>query len=105
MLSISSSRPRLMPSTGGVSRHGQLVFARGISSTAPAQKGRRGGASALMPKRSGPARRKAPGMGKKKKPKVHGAPLSRVNKYKRLEQESKAKMEAMKAISPEDQAM
>lgn len=57
-----------------------------------------------MPKRSGPTRRKAPGMGKKTKPKVHGAPLSRVNKYKRLEEESKAKLEAMKAISPEDQA-
>lgn len=93
-----------MPSSGGVSRHAQLVLARGISSTAPAQKGRRGGSSALMPKRSGPTRRKAPGMGKKKKPKVHGAPLSRVNLYKRLEEESKAKLEAMKAISPEDQA-
>ncbi|CAM9573603.1 unnamed protein product [Laminaria digitata] len=104
LLSMSSSRSRLMPSTGGVSRHGQLVLGRGISSTAPAQKGRRGGASALMPKRSGPTRRKAPGMGKKTKPKVHGAPLSRVNKYKRLEEESKAKLEAMKAISPDDQA-
>lgn len=48
-----------------------LTIARSISSTAFAQKGRRGGASALMPKRSHPTRRKVPGEGKKKKPKVH----------------------------------
>ena len=46
------------------------VRAKGICSTAPAWKGRRGGASALMPKNSGRFRRKAPGAGKKKKPKV-----------------------------------
>lgn len=48
-----------------------LTIARSISSTAFAQKGRRGGASALMPKRSRPMRSKVPGEGKKKKPKVH----------------------------------
>ncbi|CBN74088.1 conserved unknown protein [Ectocarpus siliculosus] len=78
--------------------------ARDISSTAPAWKGRRGGASALMPKRSGPVRRKIPGAGKKKKPKVHGAPMSRIHRDQRLEADGKAQMEAMKAISPEDRA-
>ncbi|CAN0080774.1 unnamed protein product [Ectocarpus fasciculatus] len=78
--------------------------ARDICSTAPAWKGRRGGASALMPKRSGPLRRKVPGAGKKKKPKVHGAPMSRIHRDQRLEEDGKAQMEAMKAISPEDRA-
>ncbi|CAM9188715.1 unnamed protein product [Ectocarpus sp. 4 AP-2014] len=78
--------------------------ARDICSTTPAWKGRRGGASALMPKRSGPVRRKIPGAGKKKKPKVHGAPMSRIHRDQRLEADGKAQMEAMKAISPEDRA-
>lgn len=82
---------------------GHRRLSRGISSTAPVWKGRRGGASALTPKRSGPVRRKAPGVGKKKKPKVHGAPMSKINTEKRLAAESKLKFEALKALPTEEQ--
>lgn len=84
--------------------NGQRTNIRRISSTAPAWKGRRGGASALMPKRSFPVRRKVPGEGKKKKPKVHGAPMSKIRRLQRLDEESKQQFEAIKAISPEDHA-
>eukprot|EP00903_Cladosiphon_okamuranus_P021987 g20217.t1 len=57
-----------------------------------------------MPKNSGRFRRKVPGAGKKKKPKVHGAPMSRIYRDQRLEEDAKAQMEAMKAIPPEERA-
>lgn len=62
------------------------VRAKGICSTAPAWKGRRGGASALMPKKSGRIRRKVPGAGKKKKPKVccFGVGMQLDSKYQAL---------------------
>ncbi|CAM9164248.1 unnamed protein product, partial [Hapterophycus canaliculatus] len=78
--------------------------ARGICSTAPVWKGRRGGASALMPKKSGPFRRKTPGAGKKKKPKEHGAPMSRIHRDQRIEEDAAAKLAALKAIPAEDRA-
>ena len=80
------------------------VIARGICSTSSVWKGRRGGASALMPKRTRPIRRRVPGEGKKKKPKVHGAPMSRINRDRQLEEEAKIKLEAMAAIPPEMKA-
>lgn len=69
--SLLSPRPRL--AVAGTSSTVRVLLCpntRGICSTAPVLKGRRGGASALMQKKSGPLRRKVPGAGKKKKPKV-----------------------------------
>lgn len=82
----------------------RLAIARGICSTSPAWKGRRGGASALISKRTRPFRKKAPGDGKKKKPKVHGAPMSNIYRERELEERAKKKIEAMASIPPEEQA-
>lgn len=90
---------RLSPSL-----YSRLAIARSISSTSPAWKGRRGGASALIPKRTRPFRKKVPGEGKKKKPKVHGAPMSNIYRERELEEEAKKKIEAMASIPPEEQA-
>lgn len=75
-LGLSTCRSPLHPprlAVGGTSSAVRVLLSptrRGICSTPPNWKGRRGGASALMPKSSGPPRRKVPGAGKKKKPKV-----------------------------------
>lgn len=84
--------------------HVTTVTTRGICSSAPAWKGRRGGSSALLPRRSRPGRQKVPGEGKKKKPKEHGTLMSRIAADKKLDEAALKKLEEMRALSPEHQA-
>ncbi|CAM9961263.1 unnamed protein product [Ectocarpus fasciculatus] len=69
---------------------------RGIASSSPCCKGRNGGSSVLRPK---PTRSstKMPGAGKKKKPKVHGAPFSRIAKNRRDDEKAKRQAERLKS--------
>lgn len=79
------------------------MFSRGIVTvTAPVRKGRKGGSSALLPKTTRPALPKASGKGKKKKPKVHGAPLSRIIRDQQLDEKAKRYIERFKTIKLDD---
>ncbi|CAN0312325.1 unnamed protein product [Ectocarpus sp. 12 AP-2014] len=72
-----------------------MVSTRGIASSGPCCKGRKGGFSGLRPK---PITRstKVPGAGKKKKPKVHGEPFSRIAKNRKDEERAKRQAERLK---------
>lgn len=79
------------------------MFSRSIVTvTAPVRKGRNGGSSALLPKTARPALSKASGKGKKKKPKVHGAPLSRIIRDRQLDEKAKRDIERFKTIKLDD---
>lgn len=79
------------------------MLSRGIVAvTAPVWKGRKGGSSALLPKTVRPALPKAAGKGKKKKPKVHGAPLSRIIRDQQLEEKARRDLERFKTIKLDD---
>ncbi|CAM9284127.1 unnamed protein product [Ectocarpus sp. 4 AP-2014] len=83
----------LYPSTT-VARLLTTASTRGIASSGPCCKGRKGGFSGLRPK---PLRStKVPGAGKKKKPKVHGEPFSRIAKNRKDEERAKRQAERLK---------
>ncbi|CAM9713144.1 unnamed protein product [Ectocarpus sp. 8 AP-2014] len=83
----------LYPSTP-VARLLTTASTRGIASSSPCCKGRKGGFSGLRPK---PTRTtKVPGAGKKKKPKVHGEPFSRIAKNRKDEERAKRQAERLK---------
>ncbi|CAN0044891.1 unnamed protein product [Ectocarpus sp. 12 AP-2014] len=69
---------------------------RGIASSGPCCKGRKGGFSGLRRPKPITRSTKVPGAGKKKKPKVHGEPFSRIAKNRKDEERAKRQAERLK---------
>eukprot|EP00752_Nemacystus_decipiens_P002414 g2276.t1 len=67
-----------------------------VTATGRCCKGRKGGSSILKTKPSRST--KVPGTGKKKKPKVHGEPFSRIAKNRAEEEKAKRQAERLKDV-------